>query len=76
MNKSDWIIVKDRLPEPFINVLTTDGNNVEILFYTKYLNRITGEMVVGWTLTNNSESTDLIWENITHWMPLPEPPND
>ena len=57
---SEWISVKDRLPEPNTAVLVCRdgyyGSEVAVAVYKdEYLKFITGY-------------------NVTHWMPLPEPP--
>lgn len=53
--KSKWVSVKDRLPEPFTTVLAhyTDGR----IHTVGYLDRF---------MTTRG--------TVTHWMPLPEPP--
>ena len=65
--KSDgWISVKDRLPAPFMDVLIyTDKNR--------------GEPDIGLYSTNGNAphwvvAGALFIYNVTHWMPLPEPP--
>lgn len=62
---SEWISVKDRLPEGYKDVLVcfenSSGYHVDITFYSDKLDY--GE---GWYLT----------ADITHWMPLPEPPKE
>jgi hypothetical protein len=55
-----WISVKDRLPDEGRDVLTYDGDNMLVEFI---VNR--GSYSI-WSC--NSE------DDITHWMPLPEPP--
>lgn len=55
---TDWISVDERLPEPYTNVLTTDGE---------------GEPVTGmWRDDIGWES--FYNPFVTHWMPLPRPP--
>ena len=56
-----WISVKDRLPEGFQKVL--------VFWYAN------GEPMVDTAFWSNGHSTEY-WEGveITHWMPLPEPP--
>lgn len=55
----EWISVKDRLPEPWTEVLVWRGPEYPIV---------------------SSEVTSTgLWchfFNITHWMPLPEPPKE
>ena len=63
---SEWISVKDRLPEGNKNVLVccyknAVGYRIDITFYCDQ-----SEYGSGWYLP----------ANITHWMPLPEPPKE
>ena len=56
---SEWISVKDRLPEPWVEVLVYRGED--------------------WTVVSCEVDTNGKWLhffNITHWMPLPEPPKE
>jgi len=64
---NNWISVKERLPEPDVDVLVFDGKNIDVTF---------GE--------ETFDDREFIWfsrisyrhfDKITHWMPLPEPPN-
>ena len=62
----DWISVKDRLPENADRVLVSQGevDDVEIAYYFHGF---------GWKMLDSE------WHNIygvTHWMPLPKPPED
>lgn len=63
---STWISVKERLPEPFVSVLV----------------QMPGEQPFP-TVREGFISKDVIWQSamfrrepgeVTHWMPLPEPP--
>jgi hypothetical protein len=70
----DWISVKDRLPS-----VQDTGNNY--LAYTPDFNEAE-YMVVMWFQRNNKsegawEGSGVGWitKHVTHWMPLPEPPN-
>ena len=75
---SEWISVKDRLPEGDKNVLICDVNcpnnyeypyiideSYEIAFYS--------ERSKHFCLC--AKDVDWVTDNVTHWMPLPEPPN-
>ena len=72
MSNSGWISVDDRLPE----------TGCEVLAYIKHLNPRFGPHTV---VLYASASPDHFWEydegelsynwNVTHWMPLPEPPS-
>jgi hypothetical protein len=57
---SDWISVDDRLPKTTGMVLATDCDTVLSFAYIKYL-KGGGKWGIG-------------GDGITHWMPLPEPP--
>lgn len=60
-----WINVKDRLPECNQEVLTSDGENIQIGRYEDFsLINVPNEL---W-----SSETGKI--EVTHWMPLPLPP--
>ena len=60
-----WISVTERLPEPYFDVLSTDGESVGIASYQKK-----GGYWLG---------SDVFYDAhvaVTHWMPLPEPPKE
>ena len=57
-----WIPVTERLPEVRQVVLITDGIDVG-----------TGWMNQGWW---NTSFADIQRDDVTHWMPLPEPPKE
>lgn len=61
----NWISIKDRLPENNILVLTYSqgGNTVDLGYYH-------GKWAGGWTIGLSSGV------NVTHWMPLPDPPKE
>ena len=58
----DWISVKDRLPEISDNVLSFNGTEVGQDVYTVF----NGEHMF--------YSETVCPEEVTHWMPLPPPP--
>lgn len=65
-----WISVKDRLPDEGKLVLTF---NAEQKGYDDYC--------LDYVILINTEPTGYIWAcdlnyDVTHWMPLPEPPNE
>lgn len=62
---SNWISIKDRLPSDREKVLVTDGMQICIAFIQSLNKRFT--QINTWD--------DWIHESITHWQPLPEPPN-
>lgn len=61
---SEWISVKDRLPEDGETVLTFKNGITEVQVYEKKRN--------GWIRGN------WFWSmaTVSHWMPLPEPPEE
>ena len=69
--KGEWISVKDRLPinspremksnYEVVNVITFDGDNVESMEFRA------GKTIHFWREWQDD------WP-VTHWMPLPEPP--
>ncbi len=59
---SEWISVKDRLPEDDTHVLINDGDNTGIGVYD-----IEDEL---WTAQTWWSEYHLV----SHWMPLPNPP--
>lgn len=63
---NEWISVKDRLPEFLDEVLlfTSAGNIYIGMFYEKHEN-----------YTVAGDSYGFLYD-VTHWMPLPEPPNE
>ena len=63
MAMSEWISVKDRLPSPVDSVLiVTRSGGVGEGFHEK------GKW---WWITE-----DEVYVEVTHWMPLPEPPRE
>ena len=65
LSKPRWIPVTERLPEPYFDVLSTDGESVGIASYQKK---------GGYWLTS-----DVFYDAhvaVSHWMPLPEPPKE
>lgn len=63
----EWISVKDYMPEPYDTVLLfEDGKNSQAWF--GHFDCATNEMVYYFGGDVRSD------KNITHWMPLPAPP--
>ena len=61
----EWISVKDRLPEPWKQVLIySQYDFCEVALYIG----IPGK----WRVTWNHDMLDA--DSVTHWMPLPQPP--
>lgn len=83
---SEWISVKERLPQKHTNVLcnviNSNNCNIQIILTREYK---THDGIECW-LANfifkpaDKESDDMMPEIpdswVTHWMPLPEPPKD
>lgn len=67
-----WIPVTERLPEYMENVLVTDGVFSGMGWRDWYDYRGTKPREDYWI----APSTNVNELNITHWMPLPEPPED
>lgn len=63
---TEWIKVEDRLPDLDEEVLYSDGRRI-------YLGMLDSDMgkVIYWTHYDSFEDY-----GITHWMPLPEKPNE
>jgi hypothetical protein len=64
---SEWISVKDRLPEPETLVLSWDGKYIQIEYFGFFFGFEFGPATNDPVFTNKGYK-------ITHWMPLPEPP--
>ena len=60
---NEWISVKDRLP----------GIGEPVIFYIPALGVKPGFMAPLWAYT---EDTEIPREDVTHWMPLPPPPEE
>ena len=60
---SEWISVKDRLPEEGENVLTYGARpSYDVVYVNRLIDKKSGEWLYG--------------EYVTHWMPLPQPPTN
>lgn len=55
-----WISVKDKLPKLDKDVLVWDGNYMSVMWIDRNENRF--------------KSMDSLYHDVSHWMPLPEPP--
>ena len=77
-----WISVKDRLPEPYTDVLVIAHGWKDRSIYIGRLEKV--ESQESWlTGLTNKASDWTIWgfsylvePVVTHWMPLPEPPKE
>ena len=72
---SEWISVKDRLPEEFDDVLiVTVSGRISIA----YLHSYNKENIIdykNWAITDSEEGNTIPFVRVTHWMPLPKSPN-
>ena len=66
---AEWISVKDRLPEQMKKVLTT----VEYDFNGKHYRHL---KIAYYDGNGKWEPLSRQTDEITHWMPLPDPPED
>lgn len=70
-----WISVKDRLPENNVRVLvcSNNGDKDSAIAITHYTQKKYGFNIEGW---NEPWQYFFYNHDITHWMPLPEPPKE
>lgn len=73
-----WIKIEDRLPdnvgEYIVYAQDENSSASEGVWYDNVV--VVAEYAFGeWTWRENSNDFD-ITNNVTHWMPLPEPPED
>lgn len=61
----EWIKCSERMPGDFEDVLVSDGVDVEVMW------RDCDGFWDCWAPRNSNISSD----DVTHWMPLPEPPS-
>ena len=71
IDRSEWISVKERLPSIRDDgiaecYLISDGNLIHMAYY------VTGE----WRFCESGQITEPMFYEVTHWMPLPEPPEE
>ena len=76
---SEWISVKNRLPDValggFCVCLISDGRSATIAeYYVKRIDGWTQDRKYAWRAPLSECSESQLWETVTHWMPLPEPP--
>lgn len=64
-----WISVKDSVPEAGVNVLVTDGIHMMVTWCEYVDNQCL------W-VDNFYEYVNVRFKEVTHWMPLPEPPKN
>ena len=68
----EWISVKDRLPEAFDEVIVYFNGFISIA-WRETEKRKNG--IVGWHWDSQMHYPESL-VNVTHWMPLPEPPKE
>lgn len=73
----EWISVEDRLPEDDTNVLVLFNGEIKIGFMT-WEHPTYEETWESYKYWDESYHDGQGWEHweITHWMPLPEPPKE
>jgi hypothetical protein len=74
-----WIPVENKLPNPRIGeritVLASDGRIVfEATYYLKTYNALTEDATFAWETKSFEASSELLDMCITHWQPMPSPP--
>jgi hypothetical protein len=65
--KQEWISVEDRVPEETCKCLIVDNHG--IVFLSSYSGRYRAFNAI-----DEDEGDNWKMDNVTHWMPLPEPP--
>jgi len=69
---SNWISVNDRLPEEYYGVLVLDANgNIHIAWHSLSFKDNFKESIYE---NEGDIKISIKRRNVTHWMPLPEPP--
>lgn len=65
---NDWISVKDRLPKSTrydcYCFLVTDGDLIHMAYFVEN----------EWMFADSGQAKNKMFYEVTHWMPLPEPP--
>ncbi len=70
----DWISVENRLPELYTNVFVKDSAN-KVPFVAFRYEGVTSDVTLEIDWIPHPYVNNFI-ENITHWMPLPQPPKE
>jgi hypothetical protein len=60
-----WVSITDRLPDKACAALVTDGRHVTLAEWTERDE---------WALDRNDKAFGITAAVLTHWMPLPAPP--
>lgn len=77
---TEWISVKDRLPNPNEKVIVYNAENDGTFFARRLVSRfvwwdsVTKEYI-NWRWLPYGY-TNIMLASVTHWMPLPEPPKE
>ena len=70
---NEWISVKDRLPEINVDVLVFD-KNISLKYVAKIIEDENSNGILCKFFIPFPYDVDFSHGNVTHWMPLPEPP--
>lgn len=70
-----WISVEERLPEQFICVFATDGEDVGIAAFQGFIEDYP-VWSNAWNLEYIEDQYDEDFLQVKHWMPLPEAPKE
>ena len=74
---SDWISVDDRLPEPESDeVFIYPRPDLHGTVFTACYCHHKDKGLVWWTDFHNGYDYEDFFPEVTHWMPLPEPPKE
>lgn len=65
---SEWISIKDRLPNSHEDVFITDGKN-------RYIGHLGNDLISWFTDLEFNHYKNIGCYSVTYWMPLPECPN-
>lgn len=71
---SEWINVENRLPEPFESVLLYDPYELSPVFEGYFVPD--DHLFAAANILHGQLGRLQIGEEVTHWMPLPKPPED
>ncbi len=63
--RGEWIRVSEKPPEKYEVVLVSDGKQVGVAMYNS----------AGVFLIDSDVTCDFLGSEVTHWMPLPQPPD-
>ena len=70
-----WTCVEERLPEQFVCVFATDGEDVGIAAFQGFIDDYP-VWSNAWNLEYIEDQYDEDFLPVTHWMPLPTPPKE